>query len=255
MSPISRREFKDILQNKLDIKKGDNVFIHASNSMLNVECSPLEMIDIIRDCIGDEALICVPTFPRSSSVDFLKKDTVFDGASERSGMGALSECIRTMDGACRSDHPIKSIAAIGPGAEELLSGHEDSKYSFDQASPYYKLLDKGVKVIGIGAQLSYLTFVHVPEDCNRDTYPIEVYHTDPITKKIRVKDGSIVEKDYYAHDLNVVSKANPEKFVRRNIDNKYYRIYNHFLTPFFQIDANELYKAILKRADVETIYY
>jgi len=252
---ISKRQFREILQDKLKVKVGDNLFIHASSSMMNLGFTTKEMAEIIRECVGDGGLIIVPTFPRTSSQDFLKNESVFDALKERSGMGVLSEYIRTMPGSSRSNHPTKSMAGVGPGIRDLLLGHEKSEFSFDSNSPYYKLLDRDIKIIGLGAQMSYLSFVHVPEDCNPATWPVEVYQSTPIRKNVKLEDGRMSQLRYYAHDLDVVSKANPEKFVRRNMDKNSYTIYRHFLTPFFVVDGNILFQSIQEKSPLETIYY
>lgn len=66
-------------------------------------------------------------------------------------MGAVAEMFRSWPGAKRSDHPARSVAAVGKYAEYLTKGHDLSNI-FGENSPVDKLykLDGYILLIGVG---------------------------------------------------------------------------------------------------------
>ncbi len=250
---IDETALRNMLCDRLGVRIGQDVFIHASTSMIRTQLTPARMVEIVRDCIGPDAGIFAPAFPRMSSAQFLETRDYFDPGMEPSGMGALSEHIRNLPGSVRSNHPTKSIVGVGPGVAELLGGHERSYLSFDRGSPYFRLVERDALVIGLGAQPSYLTFVHVYEDCNPDLYPLRVYSKAPKEIEMLI-DGERKRMRFATHDLGVVSKANPGRFMRRNLNPADFKILSWYLTPFFSVSSKALYDAIGNSLP-ETIYY
>ena len=93
-------------------------------------------------------------------------DKQFDIKRTASGMGIFSERVRRHKLAKRSLHPTKSVATIGKIAEEILNEHHLDIYQFGSKSPFVKLLNYNVKVIGLGSPMSYLSMVHTPVGIN-----------------------------------------------------------------------------------------
>jgi aminoglycoside 3-N-acetyltransferase len=77
-------------------------------------------------------------------------------------MGVVAEMFRSWPGAKRSDHPARSIAAVGKHAEYLTKNHELSNI-FGKDSPVDKLyqLDGHVLLIGVGYDKN--TSLHLAE--------------------------------------------------------------------------------------------
>ena len=118
----------DILVNKLGIKKGDNLFIHASIDMINTALTPLQVLDLILELVGEGGSVSVPTFIRYSSKEWMEMDKKFDIKKTPSGMGIFSERVRRYKDSKRSLHPTKSVATIGKIANEVLSEHHTDSY-------------------------------------------------------------------------------------------------------------------------------
>lgn len=240
---ITEKDLRYLLEKKLKITKGDNLFVHASLSLLNTKLSSEQVYNVIRDIVGEEGSISVPCFPRMSSKQFMHSKKKFDIKSSPSGMGEFSEYVRKREDAIRSFHPTKSIASIGLPAE-ILSGHHECDYPFGVGSPYHKLLELNPKVIGIGVPMSYLSFVHIAEDMNPGSYPLQVNESEKITKICVNEYGEDVLVESFVHDMSVVVKANPEKYVRNNLNSDYWVSSRWYLSPFFVVDGTKLTEQI-----------
>lgn len=252
---IDEKVLRNILVNVLGIKNGDNIFIHSSMDMINIDLSPLQVLEIILDIVGDDGSISVPTFIKYTSKEWMEMDKKFDIKRTPSGMGIFSERVRRHKSAKRSLHPTKSVATIGRIAEMVLSEHHLDIYQFGSKSPFVKLLEYDVKIIGLGAPMSYLSMIHTVEDVHSDEYPKKI-NEDAAYEKICLdenKNETVVKT--LVHDLQAIAKANPEKFVNKYMNKDHYVIYNHYLTPFFMVKGKELFEDLEKQMRLgNTIY-
>lgn len=78
------------------------------------------------------------------------------------GMGAVAEAVRTRPGARRSDHPVRSWAAIGPGAAEVTAVHDLEDVHGD-ASPLGALWRRDATILLIGVGYDKCTALHLAE--------------------------------------------------------------------------------------------
>lgn len=252
---LDEENLRDVLINELGIKKGDNLFIHASMDMINTMLSPLQILEMILNIVGEDGSISVPTFIRYSSKEWMEMDKQFDTTRTPSGMGVFSERVRRHKLAKRSLHPTKSVSTIGDIADKVLNEHHSDIYQFGLSSPFVKLLDYDLKVIGLGAPMSYLSMVHTVEDVYPAEYPKKI-NEDVIYEKVCIgknKEEKLVNT--LVHDLKVITKANPEKFVKKYMNKDNYVIYTHYLTPFFMIKGKGLFTELEKQMRLgNTIY-
>jgi aminoglycoside 3-N-acetyltransferase len=72
---------------------------------------------------------------------------------EPSWTGTIPEALRKMEGACRSNHPTHSVAAIGKLAREVTEGHEDAMTPCGMGTPYLKVAGVHGKILFLGATL------------------------------------------------------------------------------------------------------
>jgi aminoglycoside 3-N-acetyltransferase len=255
LPPLDEEKMKNILVDKLGIKKGDHLFIHGSMDMINTELSPLQVLEMLLEIVEEDGSVSVPTFIRYSSKEWMEMDKKFDIKKIPSGMGIFSERVRRNKSAKRSLHPTKSVATIGKIADDVLNEHHLDIYQFGEKSPFVKLLDYDVKVIGLGAPMSYLSMVHTVEDVYPSEYP-EKINEDKIYEKICIDENKeeVLVKTL-VHNLKAIAKANPEKFVKKYMNTNDYMIYNHYLTPFFIVKGKELFKELEKQMRLgNTIY-
>jgi aminoglycoside 3-N-acetyltransferase len=155
---------------RLGVEPGQILLVHASLKSLQwVSGGAPTVVAALREVVGPAGHVVVPTGTEENSLTSrahrariarLTPDKVweyrlsmppFDKDSTPSGMGAVSEALRTTGGAVRSAHPQSSFAAIGPKAEFLMDGHHLNCH-LGEDSPLAKLyrLDAHVLLLGVG---------------------------------------------------------------------------------------------------------
>ena len=236
---MQKSDFEKLFRDKFKLRAGDVVMVHAGTSTLKTELSALEIVEILQEVITETGTIVVPTYPRGS-VRYLQRKSPFNARTTPSAMGEISEVVRKNTNAFRSTHPVKSIAAVGPKAEMICSGHEQSVYPFGPDSPYKKLYDLGVKVIGIGAPMSYLSFVHVAEDLYPGRARQPIWEPNTYEKICLDMWGNEFLVETRVHNMELMVKANPEKYCRSNLPKQNYEITRRGMAEFFCVDGKVL---------------
>ncbi|PML92264.1 AAC(3) family N-acetyltransferase [Vibrio breoganii] len=252
---ISEIDFQDILTNKIGVKKGDNLFIHSSFDLLNTEMTPSEVINMLLETVGPTGSVTMPTFQRAKSVDWMQDLKPFNYRRTPSGMGILSERLRRRKTAVRSMHPTKSVACVGNLPLTVFSMHQHSVRGFDKHSPFYNLLEHDVKIVGLGAPMSYLSMVHIIEDIDPDKFPFSVYTDDIFEKSCIDESGEPIVVKAMVHNMELLVRADPEKFVKKYLNKEHYNCFKNGITPFWIVDGNNLYQELLRQRDLgNTIY-
>ena len=100
-------------------------------------------------------------------------------------------------GVYRSVHPTHSVLAIGEKARFITEGHEDCNTTFGVGTPLYKLIDSGSYIMGLGSDISHVTFYHVLEDLN-NSFPVEVYEDKEYRIKLLI-NNEIKSQSYRCH--------------------------------------------------------
>jgi aminoglycoside 3-N-acetyltransferase len=139
--PVTRRRIVRDLRG-LGVRTGQTVLVHASLRSLGwVAGGAPTVVAALRQAVGPDGHVVVPTGTEANSktsrvhqahIATLMPEQVerfhldmaaFDKDTTPSGMGAISEALRTTNGAARSAHPQSSFAAIGPEADLLMADH------------------------------------------------------------------------------------------------------------------------------------
>lgn len=156
---------KKLIKNikKLGIKKGDTVLVHSDLSNIGfVKIDLKSSINILHNSIisiiGDSGTICVPSF----YWEFNKK-RIFDlkKSSVTPKIGIYSRYVNGLKKSIRSLNPIASVSAIGKNAKKICNRKTASAYGID--SPFDVLTKLNAKMLFIGADLRYMTYVHYVE--------------------------------------------------------------------------------------------
>jgi len=244
---LTEAKLREILIDEFGVKSGSHLFIHSSLDMINTDLSPIDILKIILDIVGDEGSISVPTFTKYLSKEWMLMEKEFNIKRTPSGMGIFSEIVRRDKRAVRSLHPTKSVATIGKIAEFILEEHHLDPYQFGKKSPFYKLLTEyDVKIIGLGVSMP-LSMVHVVEDVYHNEHPVDVNEKELFQKKcIDNNKESIVVKTF-VHNPKVIVKANSKKFVKTYMDKNDYALANHYLTPFYMVKGKQFFEELKRQ--------
>ena len=154
----------------LGVQTGGVLVVHtAFSKVAPVEGGPVGLIAALRDALGSEGTLVMPSM---SDED----DVVFDAArTPCRDMGIVAETFRQLPGVLRSDNP-HAFAAIGPRAAELTRPHPfDVPHGLD--SPPGRAFELGGQVLLLGCGHDSNTTVHVAENMAGVRYGIEHHAT------------------------------------------------------------------------------
>ena len=181
------RALKDV-----GVHEGQTIMVHTSLSSFGFVCGGAQtMIEALLECTGEEGTLMMPAQswknldpetgvhweePREWWQTIRDNWPAYDKAiTPTNTMGAVAEMFRKWPGALRSDHPARSVAALGRYAEYLTRDHDLSNI-FGEGSPVGKLyeLDGYVLLMGVGYDKN--TSIHLADV--RAEYPGKHYVTE-----------------------------------------------------------------------------
>jgi len=246
--PISESEFREILTEKLGFKKGSTVFIHSSVDFLNIDFGPLRMLEILIETVGEEGTIVLPCWHFTyRAEDYLRKGQMFDVRRSPSVMGMLSEMARRYPGAKRSLHPINSIVAIGKNAEYITNAHHTDIFPCGGQSPYYRVMELGGIMAGIGVDCTFMSFVHCVEDTLKDKFPLKTRLDEIFTTLVKDFEGNMLEvRTLAAHPM--IRNNDIKTYVKNHITPDACKNISIKGNRFFRADSQLLYNEMVSNA-------
>ena len=177
---------------KLRLPEAGLLFLHSSLSAIgNVQGGAATVVDALMDALGPEGTLVVPgfTYPEDYP-DSADPDWVFDPTNTPSGMGAISNEVRTRDGALRSLHLWHSVTAVGPLAQSVVSAsNKVERSAWDANSPMAWVLDRESVIMMLGVPYQNLTAVHVWEV----EFNVDYRLTQDVTRRMVNERGQIIE--------------------------------------------------------------
>lgn len=254
--PMSEDTFRQVLTQRLGMKKGDTIFIHSSMDYLNVKFSVFEILPILMDIVGEEGTLLFPAWHFGyRAEDYLQdENSVFDVKRSKTVMGLLSELARRHPDAQRSAHPTTSIVALGKHAAEIVSDHEKSIYPCGKLSPYYKMLRYDAKIIGLGVNSNFLSFVHCPEDVMPEVFPLQTRTDRTFFGKVKLPDGTLITVETLAAHENIRERNGPA-FLKKHVSENIFTPHRLHGSEFFVTDANRLFDRIIELAREKITIY
>lgn len=209
---VTRDDVVDALR-AVGLVAGDGVFVHSSLSRLgHVEGGSATVLEAFDEVLGPDGVVAMPAFPLvGGTVEFLSADPVFDVRSTPSTMGALTEEFRRLPGAARSLHPTHSVAARGPGAEELVAGHAEAPTPFGDGTPFARMIDGGMHQVWIGVGLPIFTLYHAFECRRAGGFPIDVFLPEPMKARCVDEHGEELVVATLVHDPVVGRQKDPTR--------------------------------------------
>lgn len=252
---LSEEKFRSILTDNLGLGKGDVVFIHSSLENLNLGFSEFSIIDIILDIVGDEGSLVFPCWHFDyRAEEYLTKNELFDVRKSPTVMGFLPGLACRYENSRRSLHPINSCVAIGKYAEEITQDHHKSIYPCDVNSPFYKVINYGGKIVGLGVSTYNLSFVHCAEDIMKTEFPVKTRTDKVFEGKVRDYDGTVISVKTKAANLQV-KYNNIQRFVKKYIPAEICEDFKVNGTKFFRADAAKLLEKMIELARKDITIY
>lgn len=240
---------------ELGFTRGATIYLHSSMDEFSrrvPSLNPLNLINLLKQMVGEEGTLLMPTFPfDGSQYYYVQSQKIFNVKRTPSQVGLFTELFRRTKGVTRSLHPTHSIAAWGKYSKELVAEHHLGT-AFGEKSPICKMRRHNGLVAGIGVDPKYcFTLFHVAEELHpitramqysADTFEMTIvqgekkipYQITPLRPdKIRRYDcaDKILQKEGILHYYTVkgleFSVTNVHKFLQRSqelIDaNMYYK--------------------------------
>jgi aminoglycoside 3-N-acetyltransferase len=251
LRPLTEEDFRNILISDLGLGTGDVVYVHSGMDGLNLAFPFYRILFLIQEVIGPGGTVLFPTYPnhRISSYEYLLQEKVFDVRRTPSYTGILTEFARRQRNAVRSLHPTKSVCAIGPAAREITATHHLSPYPYDTCSPYYKLIEGGGRIIGLGATTNYISFGYCVDDALKERFPVRVYHDQVFDAACINYQGERVTVRTYAHDMSTVVHPDMPRFMKTHVSEKACRDLSVRGMKFFRASAPKLFPEMLSLAE------
>ncbi|MDP6776995.1 MAG: AAC(3) family N-acetyltransferase [Candidatus Latescibacteria bacterium] len=140
----------------LGLERGMDVMVHSSLSAIGyVEGGADTVISALLSVIGAGGTLVMPSFNHGGAA-------VFNPLATRTTNGAIPDAFWRRPNAVRSLHPTHPVAAVGPGAKALCSGHiESGVWTAD--SPLGCFVRGGGFILSIGVGHEASTVTHVAE--------------------------------------------------------------------------------------------
>jgi len=154
------------------------LMVHSSiNGLLPMyKGNALELLKALIEYCGPNRTLVMPAFnfgeAREGAREILKKSPRFDVRRTPSQMGLLTELFRRSKGVRQSRHPAYRVAALGPEAEALTSGHELAPGGMGKGTPFDYMARHNAHIIGIGKSFQVMTQVHQVESLLGNEWPV-----------------------------------------------------------------------------------
>ena len=163
----------------LGVEAGETVLVHASLSSLGWVCGGAPaVVDALQRVVGEDGTIVMPTHSpgnmdpadmENPPVPESWYDTIRESmppyrpaVTPTQGMGAISECFRSLPDVRRSAHPQHSFAAWGREAAFVTDGHAYDN-SLGEQSPLARVYDLDGDVLFLGTSHATNTSIHLAE--------------------------------------------------------------------------------------------
>jgi aminoglycoside 3-N-acetyltransferase len=145
----------------LGVRPGMIVMVHSSLSRVGwTEGGPVTVIQALREVLGPGGTLVMPA--ESPQLGDPSTLDVFDPHATPTTMGAIPEAFRSYPGTRRSSHPLVSVCANGPRAEEITAEHA-LEFCEGRGTPFEKLYELDAWTLLLGVGFNRCTSLHYAE--------------------------------------------------------------------------------------------
>lgn len=175
LTPIAKSQLVRDLRN-LGLGPGQTIMLHASVKATGwIVGGPDIVIGSILNVLGSTGTLMMyvgwedspyglAEWPKDWQEAYLRECPPYDPITSRAyrKWSILTEYLRTWSGACRSNHPDGSFAAVGALARWLTENHP-LQYGYGSGSPLAKLCEARGKILLLEAPFDSITLLHHAE--------------------------------------------------------------------------------------------
>lgn len=156
--PVPTINFDDLVQHffTLGLRAGQAVAVHSKlSSYGRIDGGAEAVYDALRRVLGPDGTLVFPAYTLN-----LNADDLYDPVNTPThGMGVLSEYVRTLQEARRSNCPMHGHLAIGSLAESVMQA--DPRRPLGQGSEFSVMLENDFQLLLLGCNFQEsVTFVH-----------------------------------------------------------------------------------------------
>jgi aminoglycoside 3-N-acetyltransferase len=153
----------------------------------------MELLGALIDYVGPGRTLVMPAFNfgeygGAGVRELLRKNPRFDLRRTPSQMGLLTELFRRSSGVVQSRHPAYRIAALGPLAEALTAGHEQSPGGLGPGTPFDYMAQHNAQIVGLGKSFQVMTQVHHVEGLLENEWPAPTHRLPELPVTIVERD-------------------------------------------------------------------
>lgn len=191
---------------EMGIKKDDTVIIHTSfKAVGEVEGGPKGFIDAFCQYLSD-GLFLVPT---QTWANVTKESPLYDPKTTEPCIGLIPRTAYKRTDGIRSLHPTHSMWACGKDAENYVKGEETSETPARVGGAWWKLGERGAKILLIGVDHGRNTYIHAVDEIAdlRDRLADETW--DVTVKRY---DGKEITHQFRPHDASRTGSLNFNNF-------------------------------------------
>jgi len=217
MRALTKRDFTSSLV-QVGLRSGDVVLVQCDLLRIGPLAGISDREGILdfyyrglREVLTEQGTLVVVT----AFEDYARYNTPFVLDESPSRTGVFSEYIRCMPQALRSCHPIMSLTALGPMAEEICGGPHIDGLGYD--SPWGRLHRKNAKLLtlGYGFQKDGMTFLHYVENLLSVPYQYNKIYNAPVFAYGKEMPGPFTMSVRY---LDYGISNNQERFKRHLVE-------------------------------------
>tara|TARA_Y100000766_G_scaffold214564_1_gene186279 strand:+ start:1703 stop:2578 length:876 start_codon:yes stop_codon:yes gene_type:complete len=255
-SPLGILDLERVFKEDMGIKEGDTVFVHASVAKLNLNFAPEKVLKLLLDIVGENGNLLFPSWHFSERAEdfFNSNPPIFNIKKTRSKMGFLSEYARLQSFSFRSLHPTNSTVAIGVDAEILTQDHHKDIYPLGKKSPFYKVLKKNSKLIGLGVDVNNLTYFHCIEDVLKNEFPMECRKSVPKNIEVINSQGERVIVKTLLSSKKIRNRK-PVEFAEKFLSKRACNQFNLRGNQFFVCDTQQFFEEVKQQAKKNNTIY
>lgn len=219
-TPITKQQITKRIR-ELGVSKGDTVILHSSLSSIGwVSGGAPAVIDSFQTVLTQSGNLVMPTHtghygdpqlwrnpPVPEEWVEIIRDSIPPYRPEitptRGNMGQIPECFRSYPNVHRSKHPVRSFAAWGADAQEIVANH-DLSYGHNENSPLSSIYERDGKVVLLGVTQRTNTSIHLAE------------HLAEYDKETRMNGAPIIkdgDKTWVTFPEIIYPEDNPEQRV------------------------------------------